>query len=157
LDHQSSVFILLQKGINVKGSWEVESIVDLFEILSSFVVDDSIDLEEQGFGGLFDPAMLFDSDNLTFVIAVVVNMRNCDLFASFIELFVFNIDHEQTEKFIFSFVNLNNNKVTPSFSLMKTFSIFPMNCWAITDSSLILMLDLFKSDSSDPKELMLST
>lgn len=128
LDLQSLLFILLEERINIKRSWEVKRIVDLFECLSCFIICDSIYLKEKCFGSLFDPTMFLNPNNLTLLIAVVINMRNGYFFTSLIEFSIFDVDHKQTKELIFGFVNLNIDQITPSFSLIKTFSILPMNC-----------------------------
>jgi hypothetical protein len=55
-------------------------------------------------------------------------MRNSDLLTCFIELSVFDIDHEQAEQLILSFIDLHIENITPSFSFKNTFSILPINC-----------------------------
>jgi len=107
LDLQGSLFVLLQEGINVKSSGEVKGIINLFQILSNFVIDDSIYLEKQSFRRLLDPTMLFNPNNFSLIIAIVVNVGNCDFFTCLIKLSVFDVDHKQTKQLIFSFVDLD--------------------------------------------------
>jgi hypothetical protein len=90
--------------------------------------------------------MLIDTDNLSFLISVIFDMRNSDLLTSLIQLFVFNVYEKQAEKLLFSLIDLYKFEGTFYFSLMNEFSILPMNCSAMIDLSWILMLDRLKSE-----------
>jgi hypothetical protein len=65
--------------------------------------------------------MLFHTDNFSFFISIVVNMRNSDFFTGFVKLSILYVHKQQTEKFFFCFVDLYDNIYTFYLSLMKEF------------------------------------
>lgn len=87
----------MQEGVNVEHSRKVEGIVDLLWRKSGLIIDDSINLKEESFGGFFDPAVLLDSNNLSFIIAIVLNVGNGHFLASLVKLLVLDIHEQQTE------------------------------------------------------------
>lgn len=106
MDDQRSVFVLEQEGVNIEGGGKIKHVIDFLESHGLFVVLDSVDLEEESFRRSLDPAVLLDPDNLSFFVAVVVNVRDGDLFAGVVELSMLGVDEEQTEQLLLSLVDV---------------------------------------------------
>ena len=106
MDDQRSVFVFEQEGVNIEGGGEIKHVIDFLESHGLFVVLDSVDLEEESFRRSLDPAVLLDPDDLSFFVAVVVNVRDGDLFAGVVELSMLGVDEEQTEQLLLSLVDV---------------------------------------------------
>ncbi len=101
------VFVFIEEGVDVKFFGEIEWIIDFLKGSFLLIEDDSVNLEKEGFRCLLDPSTFFNSDYLTFLISVVINVRNNNFFEGLIKLFVFNVDKKQTEEFFLLFVELS--------------------------------------------------
>ena len=103
---QRALFVLMQEGIDIEDGGEVEDIVDLLRREGVLIIDDAIDLEEEGLGRLLDPTMLLHPNHLSFLVAVVVDVRDGDLLAGLVEVLVLDVDEEQAEELLLRLVNL---------------------------------------------------
>lgn len=84
---------------------ELKLIMNLFEGKFFLVVYNSFDLEKQSPWSLFNPALFFDCNSLSFLIFVIVNSWNYDFLESSVELMEANIRVQQRKDLIFRFSN----------------------------------------------------
>jgi hypothetical protein len=92
LNLQGLLLIFLQEWVDVESSWEIEQVVNLLESLARFVIDDSIDLKKKSLWGLFDPAMFFDPNHLSLLVAIIIDMRYGDLLTGLVEFPMLDIN-----------------------------------------------------------------
>ena len=104
---QSLILIFIEEWINVKLFWEIECIIDFLKSAFLFIKNHSINLEKEGFWSLLNPSSFLNTYNFAFVISVVINVRNDNLFEGLVKFFVFDVNKKQTEKFFLFFVELD--------------------------------------------------
>jgi hypothetical protein len=92
LNLQGLLLIFLQEWVDVESSREIEKVVNLLESLARFVIDDPIDLKEKSLWGLFDPAMFFDSNHLSLLVAIIIDVRYSDLLTGLVEFPMLDIN-----------------------------------------------------------------
>lgn len=84
----------MKERIDEESGWKIEQIVNLLRCKCNLIINDPIDLEKKSFWCFFDPALLLNSDDLSFFISIIINVRYSDLFTCFIELLIFNVYKE---------------------------------------------------------------
>lgn len=115
MQFEGSLPIFEEEGVDVEYGGEIEGIIDLLGSKGSLIVEDTIDLEEEGLRGILDPRVLIDSNDFSLLIAIVLYMRDCDFLTGLVEILMLHVHEKQTEELFFCLIDLNEVRGTFSF------------------------------------------
>lgn len=96
----------MQEGIDIKNRRKIEDIIDFLRRKRILIIDYSINLEEKSLRCLFDPTMFLNTNHLSFLIPIIIYMRDGYLFTGLVEVLVLDVDEEQTEELFLGLVDL---------------------------------------------------